>query len=315
MSSVHCLREFVNERLTAAAEEIFRVFEKTLSVYEEEIVRQRRLLDVVRKPEIKLHRTVLPQPFSCKDVPLVDLQQCDLGRNSSLDQEDPEPPLIKEELEDLCTRQDGEQLALEQETEAFKLKPTYDASKHSEDETSFLDPDQTWSAAGREPLPSISDEWMQSESDKKLITPKSDCNQHVGTGEKQYMCTVCGKSFTIRTDLTLHMKIHTGEKPYRCKYCKKEFAFSSSVARHLRVHTGEKPYECQFCGKRFNVSTTLKVHYRIHTGEKPYKCKTCERAFTTCSNLKKHMALHAKVGSSIHVRGNDCMKNATKKPQ
>ncbi len=56
MSSVDCLREFVKERLTAAVEEIFGVFQKTIVDYEEEIDRQRRLLDIVWKPEIKLHR-------------------------------------------------------------------------------------------------------------------------------------------------------------------------------------------------------------------------------------------------------------------
>ena len=57
MSSVECLRDLINERLTAAAEEIFRVFHKTIVEYEEEINRQRRLLDIVLKPEIQLHRT------------------------------------------------------------------------------------------------------------------------------------------------------------------------------------------------------------------------------------------------------------------
>ena len=59
MSTVQSLRTFVNERLTAAAEEILGVFVKTVFEYEEEIDRQRRLLDVVLKPEIKLHRTGL----------------------------------------------------------------------------------------------------------------------------------------------------------------------------------------------------------------------------------------------------------------
>lgn len=57
MSSSQCLRNFVNERLTAAAEEILRVFEKAIVVYEEEILRQRKLLDIVYKPEIRLQRT------------------------------------------------------------------------------------------------------------------------------------------------------------------------------------------------------------------------------------------------------------------
>ena len=55
MSSAESLRAFVTERLTAAAEEIFRVFNKTIVEYEKEIDRQRRLLDIVWKPELKLH--------------------------------------------------------------------------------------------------------------------------------------------------------------------------------------------------------------------------------------------------------------------
>ena len=59
MSSVQNLRELINERLTAAAEEIFTEFEKTIVQYEEEIDRQRRLLDNIWKPEIKLNTTGL----------------------------------------------------------------------------------------------------------------------------------------------------------------------------------------------------------------------------------------------------------------
>uniref|UniRef100_A0A3B4T686 C2H2-type domain-containing protein n=1 Tax=Seriola dumerili TaxID=41447 RepID=A0A3B4T686_SERDU len=299
MSSVHCLKNFVSERLTAAAEEIFGVIEKTLSVYEKEIVRQRRLLDVVLKPEIKLQRTELPQLHVRKEEVLADRQLSNQETDSSLD---PEAPQIKEEQEELCSSQDGEQGVLEQDAEAFKLSPTYDGSDHSEDQTVLFDNNQTHNASEMEPLSSISCERLQYDSDRNhsLATePHSDHSLHVRTGQKQYMCAICRKSFKI-TDLKLHMKIHTGEKTFRCEYCNKEFAFSSSLLRHLRVHTGEKPYECRLCRKRFNDSTTLKVHYRIHTGEKPYKCKTCERAFTTSSNLKKHMAIYTKVADGRH---------------
>jgi len=56
MSSVFCFRDFVTERLAAAAEEIQCVFAKAVLGYEEEIERQRRLLDAVLKPVIKLHK-------------------------------------------------------------------------------------------------------------------------------------------------------------------------------------------------------------------------------------------------------------------
>ncbi|XP_044065415.1 zinc finger protein 391-like [Siniperca chuatsi] len=135
MSSVECLREFVIERLTAAAEEIFGVFRKTIVEYEKEICRQRRLLDIVWKPEIKLHRIELPQQHVCKEEEvLADQQLCIQERNSSLDQEDPEPPQIKEEQEELCSRQEGEQLVLKQETDTFMLTPAYEESDRSEPE-------------------------------------------------------------------------------------------------------------------------------------------------------------------------------------
>ncbi|XP_045889736.1 piggyBac transposable element-derived protein 3 isoform X2 [Micropterus dolomieu] len=135
MPSVESLREFVNERLTAAAEEIFGVFRKTVLEYEEEIDRQRRLLDIAWKPEIQLHRTELPQQHVCKEEEvLADQQLCVQERNSSLDQEDPEPPQIKEEQEELCSSQEGEQLVLKQETDAFMLTPTYEESDDSEPE-------------------------------------------------------------------------------------------------------------------------------------------------------------------------------------
>lgn len=61
MSKIEMLRLLINQRLTAAAEEIFLVFGKTIALYEEEISRsrreidrQRRLLDLSRTPQICL---------------------------------------------------------------------------------------------------------------------------------------------------------------------------------------------------------------------------------------------------------------------
>lgn len=56
MSTVEFLINFVNERLSAAVDEIFTVFENTIVKYEQDIERQRRLLESFWKPEIKLQR-------------------------------------------------------------------------------------------------------------------------------------------------------------------------------------------------------------------------------------------------------------------
>ncbi|XP_078146342.1 uncharacterized protein LOC139921417 [Centroberyx gerrardi] len=103
---VQQLRASVKQRLTAAVEEIFGLFERTIAEYEEEIDRQRRLLEDVLKPEIQINKADAPQLLvSEEEVPP---EQQDWS--PSLDQEDPEPPHIKEEQEELWTSQEGEQL-------------------------------------------------------------------------------------------------------------------------------------------------------------------------------------------------------------
>jgi len=72
----------------------------------------------------------LPQHPVCEEQVLSEQQLCIQERNSSLDQEDPEPPQIKEEQEELCTSQEGEQLGLEPETDAFMLTATEEESEH-----------------------------------------------------------------------------------------------------------------------------------------------------------------------------------------
>lgn len=53
MASIQHLREFIRDRLTAAAEDIFSEFEKTIVQYE----RQRELQDLTWNPVLKLQRT------------------------------------------------------------------------------------------------------------------------------------------------------------------------------------------------------------------------------------------------------------------
>ena len=62
-AEIPALRAKLTERLTAAAEEIVALLEETVAEYEDrverserEICRQRRLLDAVLKPQVKLHR-------------------------------------------------------------------------------------------------------------------------------------------------------------------------------------------------------------------------------------------------------------------
>lgn len=56
LSEMETLRMFVNERLTAAVEDILGVFGKTVARYREQIDRQQRQLDHLRSEEDKWSR-------------------------------------------------------------------------------------------------------------------------------------------------------------------------------------------------------------------------------------------------------------------
>ncbi|XP_053182003.1 gastrula zinc finger protein XlCGF57.1-like [Scomber japonicus] len=332
MSSVEHLREFMNERLTAAAEEIFRVFHKTIIEYEEEIDRQRRLLDIIKKPEIKLHRTELPQQHVCRKENLTDKQLCNQERNSSLDQEDPEPPQIKEEQEELCTSLEGEQLVVKQETETFISSATCEESDNSEDQTlDLMIEDVVSVSVKRSEVPETnSDDQLlshnshvaesqdlkggkQGDSGSTRNTETKPQKRHyktkshgdnvrspttskiqldTGTGKTVLKCGHCGKSFKYLSHLKVHHRVHTGERPYTCDTCGKKFSQVGILKEHMIVHTGEKPYPCDTCGKRFTQVAKVKRHMRMHTGDKPYPCNTCEKKFTQLSALKQHMRIH-----------------------
>ncbi|XP_035987187.1 zinc finger protein 34 [Fundulus heteroclitus] len=121
MSPVQHLREFIRERLTAAAEEIFSEVEKTIVRYEEDA----RLLESCWRPQIKLTRIDIPKPHvsmeeevSADQQPSYDPEEAESQWTEErmetgpplIKEQQPEPPLIKEEdSEPLLIEEQGNQ--------------------------------------------------------------------------------------------------------------------------------------------------------------------------------------------------------------
>ncbi|XP_041822575.1 gastrula zinc finger protein XlCGF26.1-like [Chelmon rostratus] len=294
MSKVQTLRAFVKQRLTAAAEEIFEQFERTIAEYEEEVCRQQKLLDAVFKPEVRLHRADVQLLLGRKEEDPPEQQDW----RSSLDQEDPaEPPQNNEEQEELWTSQEGEQLGGLEEADITKFTfPPVPVKSEEEDEeepqssqlhqrqteqmktesdgedcggpepTRNLDPDthlqpQTddRTADFSKLKKKVSDDWKKcSEPESGLNCLKSNSECH--SARKSFSCLVCGKRFSQKSNLQNHMRIHTGEKPFSCVVCSKRFIQKVHLLRHMALHTGEKRDRCSDRGKRLTRQSQLKTH-------------------------------------------------------
>lgn len=109
MSKVQTLRAFVRQRLAAAAEEIFEMFDRTMAEHEQELCGRNAptLLNAAFNPEVRLHRADIQELLVSKEEVPPELQEWSI----SLDQQGP-PQLLhgkEEEEEELCSSREEEQ--------------------------------------------------------------------------------------------------------------------------------------------------------------------------------------------------------------
>lgn len=105
----------------------------------------------------------------------------------------------------------------------------------------------------------------------------------------RYSCNYCGRKVNSKTNLVEHMNKHTGDRPFLCEICGKSFSYRTAVYKHKTFcHSTNAPFKCTICEKSFKVQRLLNQHMTTHTGQSRYKCDVCEKMFTTSTTLKLH---------------------------
>nr|XP_061828937.1 gastrula zinc finger protein XlCGF57.1-like isoform X3 [Nerophis lumbriciformis] len=225
---------------------------------------------------------------------------------STLKQQDPQPPHIKEEEEEPWITHQGGERFLEPKDDLGKL-PLTSVSVKTEDEP--LECSQLHHSPDEEP-PSSSSLLHITEDNgddcgglqaNNLLAPLSDSDDTMSH------CLEDGhdaqEPLSSDTDYEGDTRTHTDnknskcsekkkEKPFSCSICGKILSDKSNMKRHLSTHIGEKPFCCSVCGKIFLKKSAMVYHMRTHTGEKPFSCSVCHKTFSSKSIMLSHRRTH-----------------------
>ena len=109
-----------------------------------------------------------------------------------------------------------------------------------------------------------------------------------GMKKNLFKCDTCGKTYTHRSGLNVHILYKHTDRKLKCRYCNKMMAMPNTLRRHELTHTGVKKFECEYCSKKFYTKDRLKIHIVVHTKERPFKCQICEKRFGQYASLSRH---------------------------
>lgn len=73
---------------------------------------------------------------------------------------------------------------------------------------------------------------------------------NLGKSKQGHLCIYCGKCYSRKYGLKIHIRTHTGYKPLKCKFCLRPFGDPSNLNKHVRLHAeGDTPYKYVFVSK------------------------------------------------------------------
>ncbi|KAE8281073.1 hypothetical protein D5F01_LYC21655 [Larimichthys crocea] len=287
MAGTQLLRLQVNERLAAAAEEIFGLVEKTIAEYQDEVVRSRTEIIQLRKqleqltvlkPEVMLFRAdiqlvseeILPSqqpdqlPTVVKTEPL-DSQQVHVEVDTV---PPPCPSDTKPVSEDLLPSLEQCDIKLEQIQEYSQVKEEQVEQCISPD----VEADTSNNAGVRLPKSEPTSDFDLFPSSTAVtvgVNESIDDKQDESDGSPM-LC--CDSEKDQSQSVEVHMELEQPQRDKKsCRFCSDTFRSDSALRRHMqRFHEGQKAFKCLKCNKEFDQRHHLIQHvddvFRLDTG-------------------------------------------------
>ncbi|XP_056291665.1 zinc finger protein 699-like [Pseudoliparis swirei] len=329
MSTPLLLRAFVNERLTAAVEEIFQVFERTITQYEEDASSSKQEIERLGgllQEFVSNHKTDISESSTCKEEISPEQLHCEQELSPNVHLRGPDTPRhIKEEAHELWAIQRPEEefkdadvsclphssAWVKNEHDVTRL-PLHPQTQTSESEEQLQDEIETvhfvlplssqtpihnemvqdGRGSKRTAASFMSNQTQNDQSLSAIITSRESPHlPQLSLVAPDYRCHLCDKSFSSNHHLTNHaFRIHSKDADVLCAVCGRTLESTESLKVHLNSHRGSKC--CHVCGKQCKSNTALSEHMAGHSGVKLHHCHVCGKACSRKGDLKIHMRIH-----------------------
>lgn len=92
-------------------------------------------------------------------------------------------------------------------------------------------------------------------------------NMGTSKSHQGHLCLYCGKLYSRKYGLKIHIRTHTGFKPLKCRHCFRAFGDPSNLNKHVKLHTNHNSSNYQ-SNKTSSCHTKNNFQHKIHSKSK-----------------------------------------------
>uniref|UniRef100_A0A8C6SGT2 C2H2-type domain-containing protein n=1 Tax=Neogobius melanostomus TaxID=47308 RepID=A0A8C6SGT2_9GOBI len=307
------LRALVTERLTAAAEEIFTLVERTILEYEEELCRSKE--ENQRKQQLLEEALRLRGVHATGEtVPGLKQEQLDgphihEAPRVKVKEENPdevpialpreEPGETSEPQWELQTSEPQWELQTSEPQWELHMDQHMNVNEYFSDNNDMEEDVQDWTVPLNEEEEEDNDDGAAPETQTQAKTLVcSFCHMTFARlcQLKRHMtvhgCSFCNKICSNEEKLRDHMMLHTGERTLQGNAVENPDTQTPKKSKKQKKKSEERPFNCYVCKMAFKSSYNLRKHMYQHTGKRVYACSVCDDSFKRKWELDWHMSNH-----------------------